>query len=384
MADNVKSYELGNEVRNVQEAFNLLVSQAPALISLIRVGAPARATKEEWTEYSLAPQSTTIASFDGGTATGTGINVASTTGMEVGQLLRFESSAGADRGEIVKIASVDSSTDLTVVRQYGSYPGSAVTLAVGDSVINVSKPKNEATSASATDNTEPSVNYNYTQIFERTATLSRTAIQTAQYGVANELSFQIQTKMKELMFEFNSSLIYGERVQRSASQNGTFGGILAMIRGGNTDTTGGAISKTILNNLFEACFSDGNVSNNYAILCAPNQARKISAFNTSGSNPIVSVQQDAKTTGGYVQTFVSDLPAANGFMGKIVVEPSFPKDKIALIDLNNIEIAYLQPFGISDATLPGYDGTMQRVLGEATVRVMNGTKAHGIATGLTI
>jgi len=44
------------------------------------------------------------------------------------------------------------------------------------------------------------------------------------------------------------------------------------------------------------------------ILCNTNQARKISAFNVGGNNPVVT--RDETTTGSYVMRFVSDIPVA--------------------------------------------------------------------------
>ena len=122
----------------------------------------------------------------------------------------------------------------------------------------------------------------------------------------------------------------------------------------------------------------------YAILCTAKQARKISAFNSAGTNPIVSVPQGSQTTGGYISTFVGDLPSMNGFTARVVVDPMFPKDKVALVDLNYIELAYLRPFTTTIAHLPSDDFEAQRILGELSLRIKNGTKAHALATGLTV
>ena len=379
MANN--SYDFALAKRDVQEVFDLLVASKPNLLSLIRKGANAAATKVEWLEDSLTPLSAAITSFDTD-GDGTGINVASTTGMVAGQLLRFESSTGADRGEIVQIASVDSATDLTVVRDYGSSVGA--TLVSTDTVYRVSTPKNEATSGVAGAEREPTANYNYTQIFDRTAKLSKTAIQTGQYGGANTMAYQLSREMMDINYEINSALIYGERVARTSSVQGSMGGIISFLRSGNIDTTGSAISATIINNMFKAMFDDGAGLGDYVILCNANQARKLSAFNTAGTNPIVNVPYGATSTGGAISTFISDLPSMNGFTARIVVEPSFPKDKLALLDLNNIELAYLRPFSTTNAAVESDDFIAQRVLGELSVRIKNGTKAHAMATGLTI
>lgn len=379
---NPNSYDFNLGVRSVQTAFDMLVGKYPTLLGKIAKGAPARSTKEEWLEDSLVPTSTTIGSFDTN-GTGTGINVASTTGMVAGQLLRFESSAGADRGEIVKIASVDSATDLTVVRPYGGSSG--VTLVVGDTVYSVSKPQAEGTDpGTAQDNTEPSTNYNYTQIFKRTARITRTASQVLQYGGANTMAYQIEKKMTEIMMEINNQIIFGERVIRSASAEGSFGGTIAFTRSGNIETTGSALSKTIINNMIEYCWADGALASNFLLVAAPNQARRISAFNTAGSNPLVMTTPDSRVTGGFIAQFVGDLPVKSGFTAEVLVEPNFPKDKVLLLDLNSVELAYLKEFGTTAATPAGADYIQEVILGELTLRVKNGTKAHAIATGLTI
>lgn len=376
------SYDLSNPKRDVQEAFDMLVVSRPNFLSLIPRGANATQTKVEWYEDSMTPLSTTIGSFDSNNGSGTGINVASTTGMVAGQLLRFESSTGADHGEIVRIVSVDSSTDLTVTRGVGGTDTTALTCS--HTVFRVSTPKNEGTSASAGATREGTLNYNYTQIFDRTAKLSKTALQADRLGATNQMSYQIAKELIEINYELNAALIYGEREERTSSIEGAMGGIMSFLRGGNVETTGSAISKTIINNMFKLIFDDGAGLGNYAILCNANQAQKISAFNTSGTNPIVSIPQGSTVTGGSISTFISDLPSMNGFTARVVVDPMFPKDKVALIDLNHLEFAYLRPFTTTIAHLPSDDFEAQRILGELTLRMRNGTKAHALATGLTV
>lgn len=380
MANN--SYDLSYPKKDVQEAFDLLVKSRPTFLSLLRRGANATQTKVEWMEDSMTPLSTTIASFDSNNGSGTGINVASTSGMVAGQLLRFESSTGADHGEIVRIVSVDSSTDLTVERGVGATSTTALTC--NHTAYRVSTPKNEGTSASAGASREGSMNYNYTQIFDRTAKLSKTNLSTGQYGSTNTMAYQISREMMDINYELNGALIYGEREERTSSVEGAMGGILSYLTGGNVDTTGSAISATILNNMFKLIFDDGAGMGDYVILCNANQARKLSAFNTAGTNPIVSIPQGSTSTGGYISTFVGDLPSMNGFTARIVVDPIFPKDKLALLDLNHIELAYLRPFTTTVAHLPSDDFEAQRILGELSVRIKNGQKAHALATGLTV
>lgn len=377
------SYEYQNEVRSVVELFDQLRVSYPTFISLIPAGANAMATKEEWLEDSLSPVATTIGSFDTD-GDGTGVNLVSTAGIRAGSILRFTTVADVSRTEQVQVASVDSATDLTVVRDYGSTTG--VTLVVGDKVYLVSSPLNEKTTAGSATGQEPDMAYNYTQIFDRVADISKTAQAIKIYGLENALDYQVQVKMTEIMRELNSAAIFGRRVVRSSSAQGSAGGVLQYIEGGNIETTGGAISTAIINNMLEAIFNDGGFSNNYVILCAQNQARKISALNTAGSNPVVQKMNEDRTLGGYISSFVGDLPVMSGFQAKIVVDPNMLKDQIAVVDMNNIEMAWLNDRSLADwdATPQGADYFARRLLGEATFRIKNGTKAHALATGLTV
>lgn len=377
------SYEYQNKIRSVVEVFDQLRVSYPTLISLVPTGANATNTKDEWLEDSLSPVASTIGSFDTD-GDGTGINLVSTAGIRVGSILRFATTADVSRTELVQVTSVDSTTDLTVVRDYGGSSGE--TLVVGDKTYLVSSPINEKTDAGTGAGQEPDMAYNFTQIFEGIADISKTAQAAKKYGIANALDYQVQVKLTEIMREMNSSLIYGRRVERSASAQGTAGGILQYLASGNIDTTGGAISSTILNDMLEAIFNDGGFSNNYAILCAENQARKISALNTAGSNPVIQKANTDTSMGGYISSFIGDLPVMNGFMAKVVVDPNMLKDQIAILDMNNIEIAWLDSRNLSDedATPAGADYYRRRILGEGTFRVKNGTKAHALATGLNV
>lgn len=378
-----ESYSYQNTIRDVVEIFDQLRAKAPTFLSLVSQGPDARATKHEFLEDALSPVSTAIASFDTD-GDGTGINVTSTAGIRAGSILRFTSVLDASKTEQVQVTTVDSATDLTVVRDYGSTTG--VTLAVGDIVYLVSSPKGESTTAGTATSIEPTVGYNYTQIFDRDAKTSLTAKAVNIYGLDDALDYQVEAKIQEIMWEMNAALIYGRRVARSSSAEGTAGGVLQFVESGNIDTTGGAISPTIINNILESMFNDGARSNALVILCAENQARKISAFNTSGSNPVVMKDQSNRDFGGYIQSFTGDLPVQDGLMAKIVVEPNFLKDQIAVLDMNNIEINWLNSRQLNDkdATPQGADYVARRILGEATFTIKNGTKSHGLATGLTV
>ena len=381
MANN-NSYELGAKSA-LQEAFETLVANEPRFISLVAIGSKATSTKEEWIEDYFSPTSTTITAVSG-SGTGTTITVASATGIQVGEILSFETSAGIDREELVRVSAINGN-DLTVIRNFGSYIASPATLVATDKVQSVSKPKNEGTTAVAGDGRMPSKNFNYTQIFDRTAMVSKTAQQMKYDGVGNLMGQQLKYKLQEIAYEMNNALIRGVRTERTASNEGTMGGVLSYLKGGNVvNGASSALSATMINDALQACFADGALSSRFVLLCNETQARRISKFNTTGSNPLVLRDSGDKTSGGYISTFVGDLPVKGGFTATVAVEPLFPKDKVALLDLSQLELAPLREFDTIDATVAGADYEARRIIGEYTLRVRNGKYGHALISNLTV
>lgn len=388
MADNQLSYDFDVKIRDVQNAYNILVSQYPTLLSRIPIGEPALSTKIEWLEEQMTPTEYTIASFDTN-GDGTGVNLVSTAGISAGDILVFFGANGEYKTERAKVTSVDSGTDLTIERDYGSTTG--VTLVVGWKA-RVLKPVDEATSATVSAGYEPSVAYNFTQIFQRAVKVSRTATQSAMYGInptANAsrlMLYQMNAKMTELMWEMNDALIYGVRKERSSSEKGTTSGLFAYLQGGNVNTTGGAISSDHINDVFELIYNDGGRGNNLALLMNVNQARKISGFNSGGTNPLVVVQQGSGVTGGSINRFIADFTTPeSGYNATVIVEPNMPKDTIAVVNLDQIAVRYLQTMVDKDATTSEADDFFaRRLLAELAFEIRNGQKAHGLITGLTV
>lgn len=385
------SYEYQNLIRDLANPFQLLVASQPTLLSLIKVGTDCRAQKVEWGNEQLSPVASAVASFDTD-GDGTGINVASTSGLQAGSIVRFTSAAGNTYTEQARVVSVDSATELTLSRYYAGTTG--ITLLVGDVMHLVSSPIGEKTVAGTSPSGEGIVDFNYTEIFDAIADLSRTAINVGIYGnesIGDLMNREVERKMASVMYRMNNALIHGNKVARSGANEGTMGGILSYINqaGGNIETTGGALSAVIINNMLEKIYEDGGYSNNYAIVANVNQARRISAFN-SGSNPIIQMQPSVNgaypTFGGAITSFAGDLPVQSGFRAQVVVDSNFPRDQIAMVDLNKIELTALQNSALKDmdATNPGYDGLKRRLLGEYSLRVYNAKEAHAIAVGLSL
>ncbi len=375
-----------NTVRSVDNDFDILrAQQNTMLLSLIARGMDVTNIKHEWGEDVLTPTRSDITNVAANVFT-----VSDGSGFEVGMVLGVEKATGASVTEQVQIASIANGNELTVTRTYGGTTGA--TIVATDELFVISNPKNEGTSASTGYAYESPMNYNYTEIFDFNAKVSKTAQEVEMYGPNRALEMAIENEMNKLMHRMNNSIIQGRRVQRvKGGAAGSMGGILQFMEGGNVETTGGNISSTIINNMFEAILSDGGFSSNYALVCGYGQARKISAFNTAGTNPQVQVGNRDVRAGQMISQFMGDIPVANGQLGSsfnafIVPEPSFPKDKVALVDLDRVTLRNLRNRQLT--TTPsnqlGDDFWSVRGLGEFTLEVKSGKAAMAIAEGLNL
>lgn len=390
------TYGMNNLIRDVSPEFQLMIENSPSFLKLLGglnqsldvvTGSPIVTNpKYEWVNESLSAYKTAITGFGSSDGDGVDFRVTSTAGFVVGSLFRMESAAGASRTEIVQVAAVVSATQLTVVRDYGSSTG--VTAATGEYIILISTPKQEGSDAGSGILQQGTLDYNYTEIFDEIAELSNTNKATLSYDKSTGMSKQVMAAMVRLARKIENAVIHGVRVARSGDAvPGSMGGFLQFVKGsgGNIDTTGSAISQTIINNIFQAIYDDGGQSDKYAIICSPNQARRLTALNTSGSNPLVfKDNQVGQTLGNFVTSFIGDLPVNGGLYAQVFVAQGMLKDQIAVLDMNRIKLQVMRGLEMKNATLNGSDYDKQRLITELTVEVNNATKAHGIATGLTI
>ena len=383
----VNSYEFQNTVRDLGDAFRAIVVNDPILLNFLNESGFATNTKHEWLEDVITAKSwATDAAYT--VADGT-FTLVSTVWVKAGDILGFKKASGASSTLQVKVVSVDSATAITV-SVYGWTTDE--NLASGTTVSLISRPKNESSVAEADNGGEPSVQYNYTQIFDRTAKVSKTAQSVKMYGLDNALNYEVSRQLADLRYELVNAIIFGRRVQRNGSEAGTMWGMLHFMEIANTagadnkiNASAAALSSTILNNGYEKGYKNG-ATNLTTVLCGPKQARKISAFNTSGANPVIMKSESSTQAGAYVSAFVADLPVQGWMVGTILVVSNFPEDKILLLDNDRVNFMPLQgrSFTDSDATPQGADFFARRILGEYTLEFKNAGNAHILIENLAI
>lgn len=366
------SYSYQNLVRDLSDVINAVIQSEPTLISLVGTGGPpATQITHEWLEDVIQAERDTLQAAI--LAADTSITVANGGRFATDMVLAFE---GYD--ERMKVTGISGNT-LTVARGYGGT--TAVDMAAGTEVIIVSRPRPEGTDPGDDPTREPGTEYNYTEIFDSTAKVSRTAQNVRIYGIDNALDYQVQHHSRLITRRMNNALIYGVRVQRTSSENGSMGGVLQFVgqSGGNVvDAAGNALTSTMLNDAIEEIVKSGGRPN--VLLANTNQARKISAFNVAN----LQIERGDTSAGNVVYRFVNDLPM--GIITTIVVDPNFPKNKLAILDTSRIRLVPLKGRALQDmdATPRGADYVARRLLGEYTCEIKNAKEAHGLIENLAL
>jgi hypothetical protein len=377
MSGKQMSYDYQNDIRDLSEVFVQVVQESPVLKEMIRVNGVAMNTKHEWLEDVVTQiQRTTSANYvvaDGE------VVLTSNVGVKVGDILEFETTTGAMSTLLAKVTGVDIDG---VTVQFSIYGGSTdENIAAGAIVYLQSRPKNEATEASADNGYEPTTEYNQTQIFDRTAKVSNTSLEIPKYGIGGALSYQVERQLLDIAYEMNRTMLRSPRVTRTASEAGTMGGIMWFLKaalGNSVDANGAGLSATFINDAAEVIAQNGG--NAGLILCNPVQARVISSFNVAGNNPVV--QRQDTVTGSFVSTFVTD----QGVVMTIVADRNFVKNEVAILDMSKINLVPLNNRAMHDmdATPAGADYVARRILGEYTLEVKNAANGHAYIYDLAI
>lgn len=365
------TYNFQQQVRQMQANVDLILTKAPVLFGLIGTGEALTQTKFEW-------QNDYLNSDTGIVKTAAAADVTELV-LEAGEARKFTENALVQNGlEVLRVVSVDELTNkITVQRGYDATTPEAITAKAELKVIARPRPEGEDTFRKNEIN-DRLVSFNFSQIFSRYASVSRTQQQVNTYGVEDELDYQVNLRLQELIREANNSLIYGRKYIGSGQQPRSTGGLFAFAseQGSHVQQFGGKeIDAKSLNDAVEQVFVRGGSAN--TILCAPNVARQITKL---GGDTIRTARQD--TAAGYqILSFVSDLPG--GAISSVVVDQNMPKDRALLLDTNNIKVRYLTPIYDQDATLPGGDYFSRVIRGELGFEIKNAKESIAVLSGIS-
>lgn len=351
--------------------------ETPLLDHLGDAKKPAASTVHEWIEDALVPNTGTI---DDETVTSgdTTFEVADAGPFRVGDLVRPGGSS-----EVMLVTGISAGV-LTVTRGYGGTSPATLADGMGLSILgNAALEGAEAPSARFTNRVR---RRNHTQIFTATVEVSGSMQAASAHGVSDEVDYQKQERMRELLRDLENTVINGvapaSTPQGSGTVRRTMNGIIHSIEtnifqpgaGGMPDGASGALDEELLNAALRAIWeqSSGVVD---TIVCGGAQKRRINAFATGAR---AYLPEDTRYA-DMVSVYESDFGVA-----RVILSRWAPPDAVLLLDSSRVGVLPLQgrSFHYKPLAATG-DSVSGQVIGEYTLEFRN-ENAHGVLRGLAV
>ena len=341
----------------------------------------ATSTVHEWIEDELLPNTDTVNqnNFSPSPADTTSVTVAHPERFRVGDQVRPDGLR-----EIMLVTAIDGDT-LTVVRRYGGTTGGP--LADGKKLYIVGNAALEGDDKPAARFTARSRRRNHTQIFTASIEVSGSMQAARAYGVRDEVDYQKQERLRELLRDLENCVINGVAAQSSPQGSSTvrrtMDGIIGRITtnafqpgangfpdGGGDD--GNELTESLLNTALRLIWEQSNGPVD-TIVVGGLQKRRINSF--------ISANRSYAPRDASVRDLVSVYESDFGVC-RIVLSRWVPADAVLLLDSSRIEVLPLsgRSFHYKPLAATG-DAETGMVLGEYTLEMRN-ENAHGVIRGL--
>lgn len=296
----------------------------------------------------------------------TTITVTTPNLFHVGDVLQLESASG----DYAYVSSIASSV-LTVVRGFAgttpvSHPETSTIYirynARIEGATNTSSPWTEVTS-----------NYNYSNIFHKSVSVTRDEKLFPNYGISNPLEYRIDKNMDQLMVQLNNLPYWGKRAVGTATAARSAGGFATYITTNATALASAALTRKNIDDTFTNIFLAGGKSD--LILTDTWGQRKINGM----FEGFVETTRD-ETIGGMQITMLRN-PITNT-MSKIVVDRNLPPGNMWFLDTRYVGYITIDPF-FYETLAKTADSEQGQTIGEYGF-VCAYNKAHGALTGYSV
>lgn len=325
------------------------------------------------------------------TAGTTVLVVDSTTNTLAGDLLRSHIT-----GEIMRVTSVDSATQVTVVRSVGDVAAHADAVANNAVIYNVGNAFEQGSAAPASRVMNPVRVVNYTQIFRNSWALPGT-MEAVAPTVGNSLV--AESRQDCGMFhsaDIEKAFFFGQKSSGTiggkyfTTMNGIIESVRTLAPAGNTTAAAGATTTYAqLETMLEGCFdtiTDGRTGNDRLLFVGGTGRKVINGIGRlSGQYQIVDGQtafglqfQTFKTSRGTFRMIEHPMFNSNADWAKMIIA----------VDLPAVKPKYLRPtknveFGMDGrAVQDGADAVGGTLTTELTLEIIN-PSAFAVAYGLT-
>ena len=373
--------DLPELVEDVSDVISLVSPHETPLLDLLGdAKSPATSTIHEWLEDTLLPNTDTVnqVSFTPNATDATSITVANGSRFRVGDQVRPEGIR-----EIMLVTAVAGNV-LTVVRRYGGTTGGALSNGLKLHILgNAALEGDDKPAARFTDRSRKR---NFTQIFTASLEVSGSMMAARAHGVTDELDYQKQERLRELLRDLENVVING--VAPAATQQGsttvrrTMNGVIPFIttnqfvpgQGGMPSGGGGGniLNEPVLNAALKAIWeqSAGRVD---TILVGGAQKRRINEFLVN-----------SRLYDGADTSFQSRIGVYESDFGvcRVVLSRWVPADHALLLDSSRLSVVPLagRSFHYKPLASVG-DAESGMLVGEYTLEMRN-ENAHGLIRGL--
>ena len=331
----------------------------------------ATSTVHQWLEDQLLPNADAIddASIAAPT-TETSFDVANGDRFRVGDQVQPQGS-----GEVMFVTGVSSNT-LTVTRGYGGTTPTSLSDGLALQILgNAALEGDDAPAARFTNRVRKS---NYTQIFTAGVEVSGSQLAAKQAAIADEMDYQKQERLRELLRDLENSVINGvspvSDPQGASTVRRTMRGIIPSIQTNIEDASAAALTEDLLNGVLRSIWEQSNGGID-TILVSGYQKRAINNFIASSRG------YDDKSTRfrDMVSVYESDFGVC-----RVVLSRWVPADTVLLLDSSRIDVLPLSGRSFHYKPLSS-DGDRERgqVIGEYTLELRNEI-AHGVINNLDI
>jgi len=375
------TYSAGTTLPELAEDVSDLIGiispyETPLLDALGDPMREAMSTHHEWLEDELLPNKDAINdSTYSDPSTDTDFVVDNGDRFRVGDQIQVEGSE-----ELMLVTGINSNT-LTVVRGYAGTTGEDL---ADNQVINIlGNAALEGADKPGARFTNRSRCGNYTQIFTATVEVSGTDMAASQLGLADEMDYQKQERLRELIRDLENTVVNGgepaSNPEGSGSVRRSMKGVIQhlstnVFHTGDTGfPTGTGLDEDKINYVLRQIWesSNGNVD---LIVVGGFQKRKINAFSAN-----------SRTYGANDTTFTDMISIYESDFGvcRIVTTRWMPQDAALLLDSSRINVLPLagRNFHFKPLASSG-DYECGELIGEYTVELRN-EAAHGLIRDLS-
>lgn len=355
--------------------------ETPLLDHLGDARRSARSTVHEWIEDALLPNADALNQtvFTPDATTTTSLTVDNGSVFQPGDQVRPDGAS-----EIMLVTTVVGDA-LTVVRGYGGTP--PTNLMDDQRLFVIGNAALEGADRPPTRFTNRVRRANYSQIFTASVEVSGSQLAAHAIGVQDELDFQKQERLRELLRDLENCVING--VAPTANQQGgdttrrTMNGLIAQLTT-NRLTPGedgvppgdgfaeDGLTEAVLNGALRAIWEGASGSIDTIVVNGA-QKRRINGFIGESR----SYSEGDVTVRNLVSTYATDFGVA-----RIVLSRWVPPDVALLLDSSRIEVLPLAGRSFHFKKLAsGGDSEVGQLIGEYTLEVRN-ESAHGVLVGL--